>query len=105
MMRRSVGLRPRFLGGGSSAEMSSNSSSDISVEYRSRITSYFTRSVSFQGIANRKRGKSPGTQLQHSRCRFWKTEQIESVARNRLGIVIGYGALCQDFCPSYLSMR
>src|SRR5271157_3305042 len=52
MMRKSVGLRPFALGGGSSAQTSSNSASDISVEYRSRMTSYFTRSASFQGIAN-----------------------------------------------------
>src|SRR5208283_3695731 len=52
MMRKSVGLRPFALGGGSSAQTSSNSASDISVEYRSRMTSYFTRSASFQGIPN-----------------------------------------------------
>src|SRR5208283_5853710 len=52
MMRKSVGLRPFALGGGSSAQTSSNSASDISVEYRSRMTSYFTRSASFQGIAS-----------------------------------------------------
>src|SRR5271166_3304653 len=52
IVRKSVGLRPRTFGGGRSAEISSNSASDISVEYRSRMTSYFARSASFQGIAN-----------------------------------------------------
>src|SRR5208282_920345 len=52
IVRKSVGLRPRTFGGGRSAEISSNSASDISVEYRSRITSYFARSASLQGIAN-----------------------------------------------------
>src|SRR5271165_5161035 len=52
IVRKSVGLRPRTFGGGRSAEISSNSASDISVEYRYRMTSYFARSASFQGIAN-----------------------------------------------------
>ena len=52
MTAASVGLPPRRLGGGRSGAISENSASDISLEYRARITSYFARSASFHGIAN-----------------------------------------------------
>src|SRR5208283_1382475 len=80
IVRKSVGLRPRTFGGGRSAEISSNSASDISVEYRSRMTSYVPRHrESPQVVANQ--GESdPARPVNQFQVRLYEATRLGGIA-------------------------